>query len=104
MTISSSARLVGWRSKRSATYKAVDCKVASGEPSRCGRRSSARRRREPQGLSEGGRGLSQEAFADAVAFHRTRMGKIERGGCNLELRTLERIATRVELDPIDLLR
>jgi transcriptional regulator with XRE-family HTH domain len=50
------------------------------------------------------RGMSQKAFADVFRFHRTRMGEIERGECNLELRTLEWIAKRVELDPIDLLR
>ena len=48
--------------------------------------------------------MSQKAFADVFRFHRTRMGEIERGECNLELRTLEWIAKRVELDPIDLLR
>jgi transcriptional regulator with XRE-family HTH domain len=49
------------------------------------------------------RGLSQEAFGEVFLFHRTRMGKIERGECNLQLRTLEFIATRIELDPVLLL-
>jgi transcriptional regulator with XRE-family HTH domain len=48
--------------------------------------------------------LSQEAFADVLEVHRTRMGKIERGECNLRLRTLEGIARRIELDPVALMR
>jgi transcriptional regulator with XRE-family HTH domain len=50
------------------------------------------------------RGLSQEAFADVLDVHRTRMGKLERGECNLRLRTLEGIASRLEVDPITLLQ
>jgi transcriptional regulator with XRE-family HTH domain len=49
------------------------------------------------------RGLSQEAYADVLEVHRTRMGKLERGECNLRLRTLEGIASRLEVDPIVLL-
>jgi transcriptional regulator with XRE-family HTH domain len=50
------------------------------------------------------RGLSQERFADVLEFHRTYMGGIERGERNLTLRSVERIAERVGLDPLDLLR
>jgi len=50
------------------------------------------------------RGLSQEAFADLLHFHRTYMGGIERGERNLTLRSLERIAERIELDPLELLQ
>ncbi|HET9676802.1 MAG TPA: helix-turn-helix transcriptional regulator [Solirubrobacterales bacterium] len=50
------------------------------------------------------RGLSQEAFADALGFHRTYMGGIERGERNLTLRSVERIAARIEEDPLSLLR
>ena len=50
------------------------------------------------------RGLSQEAFADTVKVHRTYMGGIERGERNLTLRSLERIADRVGIDPLELLR
>ena len=50
------------------------------------------------------RGLSQEAFADVVGVHRTYMGDIERGNRNLTLRSLERIAERVGLEPLELLR
>jgi transcriptional regulator with XRE-family HTH domain len=49
------------------------------------------------------RGLSQEAFADLLEVHRTYMGGIERGERNLTLKSLERIAGRIGLDPIALL-
>ena len=49
------------------------------------------------------RGLSQEAFADVVGVHRTYMGAVERGERNLTLKSLERIAGRIDLDPLDLL-
>lgn len=49
------------------------------------------------------RGLSQEAFADALGVHRTYMGGVERGERNLTLRSVERIADRIGLDPIALL-
>jgi transcriptional regulator with XRE-family HTH domain len=50
------------------------------------------------------RGLSQEAFAEMLGVHRTYMGGIERGERNLTLRSVERIATRIEEDPLSLLR
>lgn len=50
------------------------------------------------------RGLSQEAFADVLGVHRTYMGGIERGERNLTLKSLERIAMRLNLDPLALLR
>jgi transcriptional regulator with XRE-family HTH domain len=49
------------------------------------------------------RGLSQEAFADVVGIHRTYMGRIERGQENLTLKSLERVAGRIGLDPLALL-
>jgi transcriptional regulator with XRE-family HTH domain len=49
------------------------------------------------------RGLSQEAFADVVGVHRTYMGGLERGERNITLKSLERIAERIEVDPLDLL-
>jgi transcriptional regulator with XRE-family HTH domain len=49
-------------------------------------------------------GLSQEAFADGLGVHRTYMGGIERGERNLTLKTLERIAEQLDLDPMRLLR
>jgi transcriptional regulator with XRE-family HTH domain len=45
-------------------------------------------------------GLSQEAFADVVGVHRTYLGGIERGEHNLTLRSVERIAGRIGLDPM----
>jgi transcriptional regulator with XRE-family HTH domain len=50
------------------------------------------------------KGLSQEAFADVLGVHRTYMGGIERGERNLTLKSLERLAERVDLDPLALLR
>ncbi|MDT3438270.1 helix-turn-helix transcriptional regulator [Pseudofrankia sp. BMG5.37] len=50
-----------------------------------------------------GRGLSQEAFADVVGVHRTYMGGLERGERNLTLRSLERLAATLRLDPLELL-
>jgi transcriptional regulator with XRE-family HTH domain len=49
------------------------------------------------------RGLSQEAFADVLGVHRTYMGGIERGERNLTLKSLERLAERIDLDPLALL-
>jgi transcriptional regulator with XRE-family HTH domain len=50
------------------------------------------------------RGLSQEAFADVFGWGRTYMGQLERGECNLGLRSLERIAERIGLNPVTLLQ
>ena len=49
------------------------------------------------------RGLSQEAFADVLGVHRTYMGGIERGERNLTLRSLEKLASRIEVEPLTLL-
>jgi transcriptional regulator with XRE-family HTH domain len=48
-------------------------------------------------------GLSQEEFADQLEVHRTYMGGIERGERNLTLRSVERIAARIDVDPLSLL-
>lgn len=50
------------------------------------------------------RGLSQEDFATVLGVHRTYMGGLERGERNLTLKSLERIAARIEVDPVALLR
>ena len=49
------------------------------------------------------RGLSQEAFADVLGVHRTYMGGVERGERNLTLKSVERIAGTLSLDPLALL-
>jgi transcriptional regulator with XRE-family HTH domain len=48
-------------------------------------------------------GLSQEAFADQLGVHRTYAGGIERGERNLTLKSVERIAECLGVDPLDLL-
>jgi transcriptional regulator with XRE-family HTH domain len=50
------------------------------------------------------RGLSQEAFADVLGVHRTYMGGIERGERNLTLKSVERIAECIDVDPLTLLQ
>jgi len=50
------------------------------------------------------RGLSQETFADVLCVHRTYMGGLERGERNLTLKSLERIAERLEVPPLELLQ
>ena len=49
-------------------------------------------------------GLSQEEFAEVIGFHRTYVGGLERGERNLTLRAVERIAERLDLDPLGLLK
>lgn len=49
------------------------------------------------------RGLSQEAFAEILGFHRTYVGGLERGERNLTLKSLERIASRIRIDPLRLM-
>jgi transcriptional regulator with XRE-family HTH domain len=49
------------------------------------------------------KGLSQEAFADVLGIHRTYMGGLERGERNITLKTVERIALALGVDPADLL-
>ena len=50
------------------------------------------------------RGLSQEAFAEVVGVHRTYMGGLERGERNLTLRSVEPLAGRLDLSPMQLLQ
>lgn len=49
------------------------------------------------------RGLSQEAFAEVIGYHRTYVGGLERGERNISLRSLERLAELLEVDALDLL-
>jgi transcriptional regulator with XRE-family HTH domain len=49
-------------------------------------------------------GLSQEAFADLLGLHRTYMGGVERGERNLTLRSVERLASKIGVEPLALFR
>jgi transcriptional regulator with XRE-family HTH domain len=49
------------------------------------------------------RGLSQEAFAAATGMHRTYLEGLERGEHNLTLKSVERIAGRIGIEPMTLL-
>jgi transcriptional regulator with XRE-family HTH domain len=47
--------------------------------------------------------LSQEAFAEVLGVHRTYMGALERGERNVSLRSVERIAGKLKIEPLLLL-
>jgi transcriptional regulator with XRE-family HTH domain len=49
------------------------------------------------------RGLSQESLADLIGVHRTYLGGVERGERNLTLKSVERIAESLGLEPMSLL-
>lgn len=49
------------------------------------------------------KGLSQEDFAEALGVHRTYMGSVERGERNLSLRSVERLAEAIDVEPLELL-
>lgn len=49
------------------------------------------------------RGLTQEALAEAIDVHRTYVGSLEGGVRNITLRTLEHLAARLGVEPLDLL-
>jgi transcriptional regulator with XRE-family HTH domain len=49
-------------------------------------------------------GLSQEAFAEVLGWHRTYIGGLERGERNLSLQAVEKIAERLNVEPFSLLR
>ena len=48
--------------------------------------------------------LSQEAFAERLGFHRTYWAGIERGERNLTLRSVEKIADKLKIEPLLLLQ
>jgi transcriptional regulator with XRE-family HTH domain len=49
------------------------------------------------------RDLSQEAFANVLGVHRTYMGGIERGERNLTLKSVEKIAAKLDVEALSLL-
>ncbi len=49
------------------------------------------------------KGLSQEEFARTLHIHRTYVGGLERGERNITLKTVERIAVALGVDPVQLL-
>lgn len=50
------------------------------------------------------RGLSQEAFAEVLGVHRTYMGGVERGERNLTLKSVERMAERLGVEVLELMK
>jgi transcriptional regulator with XRE-family HTH domain len=50
------------------------------------------------------KGMSQEEFAEHLGCHRTYVGGLERGERNVSLRTLDRLAGELGVDPISLLQ
>ncbi len=46
------------------------------------------------------RGLSQEDFAEVLDVHRTFAGAVERGERNLTLRSVERLAEAIGVEPL----
>jgi transcriptional regulator with XRE-family HTH domain len=49
------------------------------------------------------RDLSQEDFALLIGFHRTYVGGLERGERNLTLKNVEKIAAKLDVEPLSLL-
>lgn len=47
-------------------------------------------------------GETQEAFARSLPFHYTYLGSIERGERNLSLRSIERLAELIGVEPLTL--
>jgi transcriptional regulator with XRE-family HTH domain len=50
------------------------------------------------------KGLSQEGLADVLGVHRTYMGGVERGERNLTLKSVEKIAAKLKVEPLSLLQ
>jgi len=50
------------------------------------------------------KGLSQEAFAEVLGVHRTYMGGVERGERNLTLKSVEKVAAKLNVEPLSLLQ
>lgn len=49
-------------------------------------------------------GISQEKLAEQLGYHRTYLGSVERGERNLTLGSLEALAERLGVEPLELLR
>ncbi len=47
--------------------------------------------------------ISQEALADQCGFHRTYVSQVERGATNITLDNVQRLATALGVDPVELL-
>ena len=50
------------------------------------------------------KGFSQEDLAFSSGIHRSHMGEIERGGCNITLKTLERVGRGLRVSVAELVR
>lgn len=86
-----------------AAYEDVDRSVAGGRRLAVAEGGLQRIVGENLRAYRQARGLSQEAFADVLKFHRTYVGDLERGERNLTLKAVERIAARLGLEPMALL-
>lgn len=51
-----------------------------------------------------GRGFSQEELAFSSGLHRSHMGEIERGGCNITLNTLLRVGLALRVSMAELVK
>jgi DNA-binding XRE family transcriptional regulator len=86
-----------------ATHGSVDRELASRQRAGCVEGDLQQTVGRNLRLLRIARGLSQEDFADFLGVHRTYLGGIERGERNLTLKSLERIAGQIKVDPITLL-
>ncbi|MFZ1382335.1 MAG: helix-turn-helix transcriptional regulator [Scrofimicrobium sp.] len=50
-----------------------------------------------------GMGQSQERFAETLGVHRTYLGGLERGERNLTLKSVEKLAEQLSIDPVTLM-
>lgn len=50
------------------------------------------------------KGFSQEDLAFSSGLHRSHMGEIERGGCNITLKTLQRVGVGLRVSLTELVK
>lgn len=50
------------------------------------------------------KGFSQEDLAFSSGIHRSHMGQIERGGCNITLKTLQRVGRGLRVSVAELVK